>query len=215
MINLIGQKFNMLTVVSEGDRKKLPSGQKPRVFTCVCDCGNKKDVLMLHLVRNRIKSCGCAMKTRNGESLSKLFKKWKAMHERCLPTARDASVYSNKGISVCSEWSDYFVFRDWALKNGFKEGLTIDRINGEKGYSPDNCRFVSQRENNLNRNVTFYVYYKGEKKPLMIVLIELNILEKYETVKRRIKSGWSLKDAIDKPIRVGNYRKKAKMVVNS
>ena len=202
-----GDKFGMFTVISECDKHILPSGQKIRKIKCLCECGTHADILLLHLVRNRIKSCGCAYRVRNGESGSKLYSCWYKMHERCKPEYFESHLYFKKGIRVCDEWKDYFTFKEWALKNGFKGGLQIDRSNNSDGYHPKNCRFVTNIMNVNNRDNTHYVEYKGENVSLSLKLHELGLHNHYYTIRARILRGWVPDKAIDTPIRKGNYHK--------
>lgn len=204
--NPIGEKHGMLTVISEAEKLVMPSGQKPRRFNCKCECGNETTVLGLHLVRGRIISCGCIQRIKNGESNTKLHKRYKAMIERC--HSRFDSNYSDKGISVCKEWrNDYFTFKKWALENGYNDKLTIDRIDSNGNYEPCNCRFVTPRENCNNRFNTFFVQYNGEVKPITQVLSKLNKMQHYSTIMSRIKRGWQHERAIETEIKVGNYKK--------
>lgn len=204
--NPIGEKYGMLTVIAEAEKILLPSGQKPRRFICECECGKKTNVLLLHLVRQRIRSCGCLSKVLNGESKHPICRSFKSMHERCAPGYFQRHSYFEKGITVCDEWSDYLTFKKWATENGFKKGLQIDRIDNSKGYAPDNCRFVTNIVNVNNRDNTFRVIYHGEEMPIMEVFRKKNIDEVHHgAIRGRIKRGWDIDSAIDTPTRTGNY----------
>ena len=211
--DVIGQRFGRLEVIGEAEKRELPSGQKPRRVICKCDCGKTTDVLLLHLTRNRILSCGCITKVKNGESKHPVCRCYKSMLERCSPKYSEKHRYFERGISVCDEWAnDYFKFKQWAMANGFKKGLQIDRIDNTKGYFPDNCRFVTNVINVNNRENTFYIEYKGQKIAFMLLMRNLNIrsLNKIQSIRARIKRGKSADLAIDTPIRVGNYKGFAK-----
>lgn len=199
--DLNGQRFGVLTVIDSSKRKTLPSGQTPRIAICKCECGNETEVLILHLIRGRTHSCGCVFKTKKGESNKPIHRKWKSMIERCYPTAQNANRYFERGITVCEEWHDYFSFKSWALSNGYKKELTIDRIDNNKGYGPDNCRFVTNRENCNNREMTQYVEIKGKKIPFMFALDLYKIPEiSHHTVRCRINRGWDHEKAFTHPI---------------
>lgn len=196
-----GQIFGELTVIHSDKRKILPSGQKPRIALCKCVCGKETEVLLLHLLRGRTNSCGCVAKTKNGESKTRLHKRWKAMIERCCPEAIDSHRYFDRGISVCDEWKDFFKFKEWALKNGYNESLTIDRIDNNKGYGPKNCRFVTIKENCSNKELTTYVEINGEKIPFMFAIDRYKIPDiSHSTVRCRIKRGWDHEKAFTHPI---------------
>lgn len=125
-----------------------------------CFCGNEF-VANVHKVKSgHTKSCGCYHKdiftkivTKHGESNTRLFRVWTAMLERCFNKNNDAyKNYGGRGITVCEEWkNDYIPFRDWALQNGYKKHLTIDRENNDGNYEPTNCRFVTYKVQSTNR----------------------------------------------------------------
>lgn len=194
-----GDKFNKLTFIEYASKKELPSGQKILVAKCKCDCGNYKDVLVLHLVRNRIKSCGCLNPIHN-MSGSKLHTTWRAMCNRVKPNYQERKYYFDKGITLCSEWESFINFKDWALQNNYKEGLQIDRIDNSKGYSPENCRFVTQEENMANRVITKKYNYNGDNLSIAELCRKYN--KDYNLVYQRIRLGKNIKEAIETPIRI-------------
>lgn len=203
---LAGSKFGNLTAIKEGERLRLPSGQYNRTILCKCDCGNEKAIRLSHLVRGRITSCGCKM-PKHGNTKDKLYNTWRAMKNRCnLDSHINANRYKKRGITLFEDWNKFLVFKDWALKNGYKEGLQIDRIDNSIGYYPDNCRFVTSYENSKNRDCTFKVLYNGNLIPFTDALYMANSYSKYHTIFQRIKRGWNPQKAIDTPIRKGNYR---------
>lgn len=120
----------------------------------VCDCGTQKDVASNYLIKGITISCGCAQRdavrktmTTHGETGTRLHRIWKAMLARTRTTGRHYAWYGAKGIVVCDEWKEFTTFRDWALANGYKDNLTIDRVNGDGNYEPGNCEWVTQAEN--------------------------------------------------------------------
>lgn len=203
----IGKRFGKLTVEKEGDRLILPSGQINRTVVCVCDCGNEKTVRLLHLIRGRISSCGCIVKTKNGEGKSLLCKVWRSMKDRTKESYTHGQ-YATKKIKMTKEWENWEIFKNWALANGYKKGLQIDRINNDGDYCPENCRFVTFRENQNNRDITIKVKYKGEEYPITVILEKLNRLHDYATIVSRIKRGWEHERALDLPVKQGNYKRK-------
>lgn len=207
-----GQKFNLLTVLREDGRIYQPSGQWQRAFIVRCDCGTEKRLRISHFTTGRVRSCGCEAGEDHGQSATRLYNTWRGMKNRChRPSYSEWHLYGGRGIEVCPEWRDSFTaFRDWANKNGFSEGLEIDRIDNEVGYCPANCRFVTPLENHQNRRVTQYIYYKGEKRALSEVLRAAGLMDHYAAVEGRIKRGWDHAAAIDTPIRRGGYRRAQK-----
>jgi hypothetical protein len=207
-----GDKFNKLTVINELKSERIPCGQINRFFLTQCECGSFKKVRLLHLVRGRIKSCGCIQPERHGFSHSKIYNTWRGMRTRCNNPLVQKHLYKDRGISVCENWQKSFIdFKTWALRNGFKEGLQIDRINNDLGYSPDNCRFVTPYQNSINKRNTKVVTYNGKCIPLVEILRMKNLKHKYSCVGARIRRGWDVKKAIDTPI-FTNKKNRKKMV---
>lgn len=146
--------YGRYTIIKELDKR---SGH--RYVQCLCSCGVKKRVRLSHLVNGKILSCGCYSKYKNstgrtgiGGAVSKtrLYKIWQAMKERCYnPKNIGYKYYGGKNIGVCVLWkSNYKNFHMWALSNGYRDGLTIDRVDSNKDYEPDNCRWVTKSKNN-------------------------------------------------------------------
>lgn len=135
---------------------------------CRCDCGTVKPVITRNLVGGFTQSCGCICKegthTTHGGKHTRLYRIWGAMKTRCNnPNASHYHRYGGRGITVCAEWSDDFAaFRDWAMANGYQDDLTIDRIDNDKGYSPDNCRWTSQAEQGSNKQRSNHLTVNGE-----------------------------------------------------
>lgn len=209
-----GHRFNQLIVISESKPFIQPGGQKQRAFLCKCDCGNLATIRLSHLNHGRVKSCGCLSGEKHKETESKLYNVWRGMKNRCNGKKYpERHLYGGRGIRVCYEWEkSYILFRNWALRNGFEPGLTIDRIDNNGNYEPGNCRFVSQLINTNNRRDTFYVNYDGQKTSFMLLLRQKNLLQHIGAIRCRIARGWDVKKAIDTPIRKGNYKRKYTVV---
>lgn len=161
----IGDKFGKLTVKKFLDERG-PNGRK--MVLCDCDCG-KKDVICsiynLTLKKNPTRSCGCLRlervhesKTTHGDSggaicgkRARLYRIWSNMKSRCYnPNVRSYADYGAKGIIVCDEWkNDYVAFKKWALEHGYNNDLVIDRIDPDKSYMPENCRWITSSENSI------------------------------------------------------------------
>lgn len=154
--DLTGFKQGHLTVLSIKE-----NGKKRRSWLCECDCGNKiiigESWLLGSPTRRPNKSCGCMKLKQKGYSMShpKLFNLWGSMNARCHnEKAANYYKYGAKGITVCDEWRfDFEPFLEWCNKNGYEEGLTLDRIDGEKGYSSDNCRWVTHEVQQHNKGI--------------------------------------------------------------
>ena len=154
--DISGQKFGMLTVIK---RAGVHPGRNS-TWLCVCECGSERVVRGSALRTGHTISCGCyhskLMKeklTKHDGSRTRLYKVWTSMKHRCHNSA-DANFqhYGGRGISVCDEWRNSFKeFQDWALSNGYRQGLTIDRINNDGNYEPSNCRWTTMSEQNRNQ----------------------------------------------------------------
>lgn len=151
-IDLSGRRFGRLMVL-----RPLPKRADKTEWHCVCDCGNERAVETNMLTRGHIHSCGCLIHRRyikqNGGRLHRIYS---GMKSRCNnPNATGYQNYGGRGIKVCAEWqSDFWAFHAWAVNNGYADGLTIDRMDNDKGYSPDNCRWVTPAEQNRNKRNT-------------------------------------------------------------
>jgi hypothetical protein len=159
--DIVGRKFGKLTVLN--DYIKIKNGTK---WKCLCECGNEVYVYRGKLITGHTKSCGCLTKKYNGLSKHKLYSIWSNIKDRCYNKNNHAySNYGGKGVKMCEEWHDFMNFYNWSIANGYKEGLTIDRIDPNGDYSPENCKWVTLSENvarankYTHRRKTKYLYY--------------------------------------------------------
>lgn len=170
---LDGKRFSRLTVIE----RDHTNGRGEIVWKCQCDCGNITYVTSNYLVSGHTKSCGClvAEKTReanttHGLSHTKLTRTYANMITRCYnPKYKYYSSYGGRGISVCSEWTgiDGIVnFIQWSLANGYKDDLTLDRIDVNGNYSPNNCRWATMKQQQNNRTNNTRYEYNGEVKTM-------------------------------------------------
>lgn len=198
---LPGDKFGRYTIVKEVERR----GQA-RFFLCRCDCGTEKDVRMVMLTNGHTKSCGClkrehliSMTSSHGWSRTALYSVWTAMKQRCLNNqSRAFPGYGGRGILITDEWLNFENFRDWAIINGYKEGLTIERKDNNGNYEPHNCKWIPQSQQSSNTRNTIFVEHNGEKEVLKTRAEKLGLNPK--TVYGRLHRGWSLEKALNEPI---------------
>jgi len=165
-----GTKFNRLTYVRPAGRKPHGNGSVT-IGEYLCDCGKTVILPDYRVKGGYTKSCGCLQREwaykkcfKHGKSKTKLYGVWDGIITRCENMKHhDYQHYGAKGVRMCDEWrNDFSKFYDWAIENGWKEGLTIDRISGGSSwYSPENCRVVDRRAQSENRCVTVYLLYEG------------------------------------------------------
>lgn len=136
----------------------------------------------------------------HGMSHTRLFKSWVHMRERCYnPNDKRYSVYGGRGITVCDEWKESFIpFYEWAMSHGYSNHLTLDRIDVNKGYYPENCRWADMKTQQNNRSNNHRLEYMGETHTINEWASIVGI--KRQTIQRRIKVGWSVEDALTKPV---------------
>lgn len=206
--NLIGKRYGRLLVVKEEGK-----GYHKRIWLCKCDCGNYKTYSTSVLNSGTIKSCGCYKKdiaiknfTKHNMYKTKIYYVYYGIKDRCYnKKAKAYKNYGDKGIKVCDEWLDGFInFYNWAIANGYKEGLTIDRIDSNGNYEPSNCRWVDRIIQNNNTNRNHYITYNGEAKTISEWARYLGMNR--QTLQGRLRNGHSIKEAFEKPIEV-KYRR--------
>lgn len=194
LIDLTGRKFGKLTVV---ERVENSRNGKAR-WRCKCDCGNEKVAGSESLRNGSTSSCGCkyfeSNKGRNkthGQTGTRLHKIWSSMKQRCNnPNARCFELYGGRGITVCDEWQNSFeAFRDWAIANDYADNLTIDRIDTNGNYCPDNCRWATYKMQENNRTNNHKVTYRGKEYTLSKLAEELHISS--ATLAWRLNHGWN------------------------
>lgn len=192
--NLIGRTFGRLTVISRSGKDKRGKSK----WLCRCICGKEKAILADSLISGKTKSCGCLraeispknVKVKHGMSGSRLWVIWCGMKSRCYnPKSVAFSDYGGRGIRVCDSWkSNFLEFYHWATENGYSELLTIDRINSDGNYEPENCRWATYEEQENNRRNTVFFTISG---------IKLSVSEwaritgiPAATLRWRIENGW-------------------------
>ena len=165
--DLTGLRFSKLVVLK---RCEVNTNTGKPQWNCVCDCGKQTVVSSYQLVSSRTRSCGCLVTENHYRKYppelkqSRIYSVWKGMKQRCSDAnAINYRYYGGKGIRVCDEWRDnFYAFYDWAIANGYRDDLTIDRIDNSKGYYPDNCRWASYKEQQNNRSNN-KIHHRGDK----------------------------------------------------
>lgn len=193
--DLGGNKYGRLTAL-EIDWNKT---KRRTYWICECECGNKKSVRSDCLKRGQVKSCGCLHKEQadinlnhgptHGMTGTRLYEIWLGMKKRCYNSnSKRYNKYGGKGIEVCEEWrNDFENFYKWAMENGYKDNLTIDRIDNDGDYRPENCRWATMKQQCNNRSSCIKIEYKGKRYTIKEIAEKLNIPAK--TLYARYKRG--------------------------
>lgn len=202
---IIGKRFGRLIVEKRTDDYITPSGGAHKKYMCLCDCGAYVEVIKEHLTSGRQRSCGCLRRENgiatHGETHTRLYKIWGNMCNRCSNPNNPAwERYGGRGIFVCNEWRNFECFRDWANANGYKDNLTIDRIDNNMGYNPQNCRWVNAFVQANNKRNNHLIEYDGQTMTLGEWAKNLHI--PYKTLHRRVTFlGWEIERAFNQPLR--------------
>jgi hypothetical protein len=184
--DLTGRRFGILVAVKVNGKTKSGNSK----WLCQCDCGKKTVVVGSKLKIGHTKSCGCLKTSQNGLSQTRVYRIWKGMIARCENYLNDNYYwYGFKGISVCEDWHDFQMFYEWAIEHGYSKGLTIDRINTNDDYYPENCRWVSQKKQCNNVSSNRIIQYKNNSFTVSEFAEFLGY--KYWTVWNRLKLGWT------------------------
>ena len=200
--DISGQQFGRLTVIERRGSTK----HSDATWRCRCECGNEAVVIGRCLISGRTRSCGCLRremaanlsKPTHGMTSTKLFRVWGNMRERCSrPRHKSFDSYGGRGITVCAEWqNDFKAFYDWAMANGYRDGLTIDRIDTNGNYEPSNCRWATQKEQQNNRRSNRRITYNGETMTTQQWSERLDI--HVDTIRWRLSHGWPLERVFSK-----------------
>jgi hypothetical protein len=205
MENLAGRTFGRLTVLSYSNTHKHVV-----FWLCECACGGIKTIRANDLRIGYTQSCGClhkeAIKLSNhrkgvhGKSPRRLYRVWQAMKDRCYrPGNIGFHLYGGRGIKVCRQWKNNFLaFRKWALQNGYRDNLWLDRIKNHKGYSPENCRFLTPKDSTSNRRCTKRFRFRGCNRtvPEIAELVGM----KSPTLNARLRHGMPIDQAAAWPL---------------
>lgn len=198
--DLTGQRFDRLYIIEFAGR----DCKKRLLWKCRCDCGKETIVLANKIFTGRTKSCGCLRgelsrkrATKHGMYRTRLYNIWANMIQRCKnPKSVSYQYYGKRGIKVCEEWEKFSNFADWALNHGYSEELSIDRIDPDKDYEPDNCRWADAIEQGNNKRNNVMVEHNGR----MYTAAEISRAtgNSYSAIISRIKRGWSSQQIFEK-----------------
>lgn len=205
--SLIGMRFGRLVVIKQAPYHITPAGNRSQQWTCKCDCGTVKNVSASGLKGGRTHSCGCynrevasARAKTHSKSKTRLYSIWQRMKSRCnYPHNNRYEYYGAKGITVCDEWNkDFMAFYKWAMDTGYSENLTIDRIDVNGNYEPNNCRWATIKEQANNKSSSLKVTYQGKTLPVIEWAKIKGI--KYRTLRYRIyELKWDIEKALTTP----------------
>lgn len=188
--DISGRKFGKLTALY-----RLHNTKGRTKWLCVCDCGNLVETSYDALTNGNKKSCTTKIKGKKlvNERLYNIYRGIKArLYNTHRPRYKD---YGGRGIAMCDEWLKYDNFKNWAIANGYNDNLTIDRIDNNGNYNPDNCRWVDMKQQARNRRSNYNYTLNGVTHCLMEWCEIYNI--KYKKVYKRLKCGWSIERALE------------------
>ncbi len=204
--DITGQKFGRLTAIRLERIEPRKGGGTTHYWVCRCECGIEKIIRKAQLLNGKTNSCGCLQKEKarevnktHGLRKTKLYKKWLDIKKRCYnKNSQYYYCYGARGIKVCDEWlNDFKAFYDWSMANGYRDNLTIDRIDVNSNYEPSNCRWVSQKVQNRNSRHCHYLTYNNETHCLTEWAEIKNISA--DKIRNRLKRSWSVEKALNTP----------------
>ena len=209
-LNLTGKRFGKLVAIKTIGKNKNGA----YLWQCKCDCGNEIIANVGNLKNGHTKSCGCLRVdrcktnfTKHGLEHTRLYGIWSDMRLRCYDEKNIAyHRYGGRGITICDEWkNDVKAFYDWATANGYKDSLTIDRIDNDGNYCPENCRWATIKEQASNRRSNILVTHNGKTQTMKEWANEVGI--PYKVVWARVqKLGWSAERALTDPVKKGKRK---------
>lgn len=208
-LDLTGQRFGRLTVQELVQRDSAANGYVTK-WKCRCDCGGTTITRTACLRNGTTRSCGCLRselsaarkRVHNGKG-TRLYAIWKGICSRCHNTHRSCyDRYGGRGISMCDEWRDFATFREWAHANGYNDKLSIDRIDNNGGYTPENCRWVDDYAQAHNKRNNRIIEFQNEK--LCLAEWGRRLGCNGQVISDRLKRGWSVQQALTTP--VGGHR---------
>lgn len=209
LIDLTGQRFGRLTVLCRS------GGHNHQVlWLCKCDCGQTTSITGGNLKSGNTKSCGCLNreassarmklqrhdKGADGHTYTRLYRIWRGLMNRCFNVADSGyDRYGGRGIKCCAEWTVWDVFREWAISTGYRDSLTLDRIDNDGPYNPNNCRWANIYQQNNNKRNNHFLCCFGEKHTVAQWSRITGI--KPTTIRQRVTRGWPIERALTEPVK--------------
>lgn len=198
----IGEKYGNLTIINFDHERRTPNGTLRRYMNCKCDCGNICIVSLNSLRSGKTKSCGCikGQKQRGFKyNYPHLYPVYDNIMKRCYRKNDNGyKFYGARGIKLCDEWlNNRDSFYEWALLNGYKDGLQLDRIDVNGNYEPNNCRFITPKENARNRRSNRIIYHNGVKYVFSEFCETFNISKRRSALYRYVKKGFTSDELIE------------------
>lgn len=216
-IDLTGQRFGRWTVINRAPDHFTKSGNRITMWNCICDCGNEKAVIANSLRKGTTFSCGCYSAEQKGKRLAERNKKnakysgasrdrisavWRGILQRCYNESNECFyLYGGRGIKVCEEWrADYMAFRKWSYENGYDETApygecTLDRIDANGDYCPENCRWTTAKQQANNRRSNHLVSGFGKIQNIRSWADELQM--PYDKLYHRLSTrNWSVERVV-------------------
>jgi hypothetical protein len=205
--DITGRKFGRLTAIKFWSRKNHAS-----FWLFKCECYNYHITSRYRVEKEDCTSCGCGWYERpanfkHGLCYSRIYRLYRSLLARCYYKKDKAfERYCGRGIKVCKEWKNNFKkFYDWAINNGYKDKLTIDRIDNDKGYFPKNCRWITVKEQCNNKRNNRLLTFNGKTQTLTQWAKELKISN--NTIEGRLRLGWSIEKALAFPVTKSNFER--------
>lgn len=196
--DLTGKRFGKLTVLRRGERNDGHSSW----WICQCDCGNIKEIRRSCLIKGFTKSCGCynsdkarehgrQMMTKHGWYGTRVYSIWHSIIDRCYnPNCPQYHHYGGRGIEMCREWREHpEAFCEWAIANGYTDELTIDRVDFNGNYEPNNCRWITMNKQQVNKRNNVRITYNGKTQCVAEWARELGVNQ--FNLYSRIYLGWT------------------------
>jgi len=206
-IDLVGERFGRLVVLERAEDHICKGGKdRKRRWKCICDCGNITYATTMDLRKGDTTSCGCRRQETldeftnrhktHGMTNTRIYGIWKAMRARCTqPNYPQYHRYGGRGISICQEWlDDFMAFYEWAINNGYADDLSIDRIDVNGNYCPENCRWVTNDIQQNNKRTNKYYTYNGETHSIADWARILKL--PYKQLCYRLYKGWGFEEAV-------------------